>query len=194
MENEYGFLNYFNDIGNIGSKLYSTFANLSNTDISTKISETKDRASSSISDLFKDSKTKQLEEFQKAKEEYKPSEEQQILGEQEDYRAAKPTDIKTGSDYITGQKQEQTLDKKLSDIEKVINKFSDSKPVTGGGGGSSGRDFAFDSRLDKNLNVGSLDLSGEYTNDILSSIRRKPAVNEDRVSLLLQDLKKYNLL
>jgi hypothetical protein len=52
----------------------------------------------------------------------------------------------------------------------------------------------FDSKLDKNLNVGSLDLSGEYTNDILSSIRRKPAVNEDRVSLLLQDLKKYNLL
>ena len=193
MENEYGFLNYFNDIGNIGSKLSSTFANLSNTDISTKISETKDRASSSISDLFKDSKTKQLEEFQKAKEEYKPSEEQQILGEQEDYRAAKPTDIKTGSDYITGQKQEQTLDKKLSDIEKVINKFSDSKPMTGGGG-ISGKDFAFDSRLDKNLNVGSLDLSGEYTNDILSSIRRKPAVNEDRVSLLLQDLKKYNLL
>jgi hypothetical protein len=193
MENEYGFLNYFNDIGNIGSKLSSTFANLSNTDISTKISETKDRASSSISDLFKDSKTKQLEEFQKAKEEYKPSEEQQILGEQEDYRAAKPTDIKSGSDYITGQKQEQTLDKKLSDIEKVINKFSDSKPMTGGGG-SSGKDFAFDSRLDKNLNVGSLDLSGEYTNDILSSIRRKPAVNEDRVSLLLQDLKKYNLL
>ena len=193
MENEYGFLNYFNDIGNIGSKLSSTFANLSNTDISTKISETKDRASSSISDLFKDSKTKQLEEFEKAKEEYKPSEEQQILGEQEDYRAAKPTDIKTGSDYITGQKQEQTLDKKLSDIEKVINKFSDSKPMTGGGG-SSGKDFAFDSRLDKNLNTSSLDLSSEYTNDILSSIRRKPAVNEDRVSLLLQDLKKYNLL
>jgi len=193
MENEYGFLNYFNDIGNIGSKLSSTFANLSNTDISTKISETKDRASSSISDLFKDSKTKQLEEFQKAKEEYKPSEEQQILGEQEDYRAAKPTDIKTGSDYITGQKQEQTLDKKLSDIEKVINKFSDSKPMTGGGGGS-GRDFAFDSKLDKNLNASSLDLSSQYTSDILSSIRRKPAVNEDRVSLLLQDLKKYNLL
>ena len=193
MENEYGFLNYFNDIGNIGSKLSSTFANLSNTDISTKISETKDRASSSISDLFKDSKTKKLEEFQKAKEEYKPSEEQQILGEQEDYRAAKPTDIKTGSDYITGQKQEQTLDKKLSDIEKVINKFSDSKPMTGGGGGS-GRDFAFDSKLDKNLNASSLDLSSQYTSDILSSIRRKPAVNEDRVSLLLQDLKKYNLL
>jgi len=193
MENEYGFLNYFNDIGNIGSNLSNTFANLSNTDISTKISETKDRASSSISDLFKDSKTKKLEEFQKAKEEYKPSEEQQILGEQEDYRAAKPTDIKTGSDYITGQKQEQTLDKKLSDIEKVINKFSDSKPMTGGGGGS-GRDFAFDSKLDKNLNASFLDLSSQYTSDILSSIRRKPAVNEDRVSLLLQDLKKYNLL
>ena len=193
MENEYGFLNYFNDIGNIGSKLSSTFANLSNTDISTKISETKDRASSSISDLFKDSKTKQLEEFEKAKEEYKPSEEQRLLGEREDAPAGKG-EIKTGSDYIIGQKQEQTLDKKLSDIEKVINKFSDSKPMTGGGGGSSGRDFAFDSRLDKNLNVGSLDLSGEYTNDILSSIRRKPAVNEDRVSLLLQDLKKYNLL
>jgi hypothetical protein len=192
MENEYGFLNYFNDIGNIGSKLSSTFANLSNTDISTKISETKDRASSSISDLFKDSKTKQLEEFQKAKEEYKPSEEQRLLGEREDAPAGKG-EIKTGSDYIIGQKQEQTLDKKLSDIEKVINKFSDSKPVTGGGG-SSGRDFAFDSRLDKNLNTSSLDLSSEYTNDILSSIRRKPAVNEDRVSLLLQDLKKYNLL
>jgi hypothetical protein len=192
MENEYGFLNYFNDIGNIGSKLSSTFANLSNTDISTKISETKDRASSSISDLFKDNKTKQLEEFEKAKEEYKPSEEQRLLGEREDAPAGKG-EIKTGSDYIIGQKQEQTLDKKLSDIEKVINKFSDSKPVTGGGV-SSGRDFAFDSRLDKNLNVGSLDLSGEYTNDILSSIRRKPAVNEDRVSLLLQDLKKYNLL
>ena len=192
MENEYGFLNYFNDIGNIGSKLSSTFANLSNTDISTKISETKDRASSSISDLFKDSKTKQLEEFQKAKEEYKPSEEQRLLGEREDAPAGKG-EIKTGSDYIIGQKQEQSLDKKLSDIEKVINKFSDSKPVTGGGG-SSGRDFAFDSRLDKNLNTSSLDLSSEYTNDILSSIRRKPAVNEDRVSLLLQDLKKYNLL
>jgi hypothetical protein len=192
MENEYGFLNYFNDIGNIGSKLSSTFANLSNTDISTKISETKDRASSSISDLFKDSKTKQLEEFEKAKEEYKPSEEQRLLGEREDAPAGKG-EIKTGSDYIIGQKQEQTLDKKLSDIEKVINKFSDSKPSTSGGV-SSGRDFAFDSRLDKNLNVGSLDLSGEYTNDILSSIRRKPAVNEDRVSLLLQDLKKYNLL
>lgn len=193
MENEYGFLNYFNDVRNIGSNLSNAFANLSNTDISTKISETKDRASSSISDLFKDSKTKQLEEFQKAKEEYKPSEEQQILGEQEDYRAAKPIDIKSGSDYITGQKQEQSLDKKLSDIEKVINKFSDSKPLTGGGG-SAGKDFAFDSNLDKNLNVKSLDLSSEYTNDILSSIRRKPAVNEDRVSLLLQDLKKYNLL
>ena len=191
MENEYGFLNYFNDIGNIGSNLSNTFANLSNTDISTKISETKDRASSTISDLFKDSKTKQLEEFQKAKEEYKPSEEQKLLGEREDAPAGKG-EIKTGSDYITGQKQEQTLDKKLSDIEKVINKFSDSKPLAGGG--NSGKDFAFDSNLDKNLNVKSLDLSGEYTNDILSSIRRKPAVNEDRVSLLLQDLKKYNLL
>ena len=185
MENEYGFLNYFNDIGNIGSNLSNTFANLSNTDISTKISETKDRASSSISDLFKDSKTKQLEEFQKAKEEYKPSEEQKLLGEREDAPAGKG-EIKTGSDYITGQKQEQTLDKKLSDIEKVINKFSDSKPLAGGG--NSGKDFAFDSNLDKNLNVKSLDLSGEYTNDILSSIRRNPAVNEDRVSLLLQDL------
>ena len=192
MENENGFLNYFNDIGNIGSNLANTFGNLSNTDISTKISETKDRASSSISDLFKDSKTKQLEEFEKAKEEYKPSEEQRLLGEREDAPAGKG-EIKTGSDYITGQKQEQTLDKKLSDIEKVINKFSDSKPMTGGGG-SSGKDFAFDSRLDKNLNTSSLDLSSEYTNDILSSIRRKPAVNEDRVSLLLQDLKKYNLL
>lgn len=192
MENEYGFLNYFNDIGNIGSNLSNTFANLSNTDISTKISETKDRASSSINDLFKSDKTKQLEEFQKAKEEYKPSEEQRILGEQEDYRASKSTDIRSGSDYITGQKQEQSLDKKLSDIEKVINKFSDSKPVTGGAG--SGRDFAFDSKLDKNLNASSLDLSSQYTSDILSSIRRKPAVNEDRVSLLLQDLKKYNLL
>ena len=192
MENEYGFLNYFNDIGNIGSNLSNTFANLSNTDISTKISETKDRASSTISDLFKDSKTKQLEEFQKAKEEYKPSEEQKLLGEREDAPAGKG-EIKTGSDYITGQKQEQTLDKKLSDIEKVINKFSDSKPMTGGGG-SSGKDFAFDSKLDKNLNTSSLDLSSEYTNDILSSIRRKPAVNEYRVSLLLQDLKKYNLL
>ena len=191
MENEYGFLNYFNDIGNIGSNLSNTFANLSNTDISTKISETKDRASSTISDLFKDSKTKQLEEFQKAKEEYKPSEEQKLLGEREDAPAGKG-EIKTGSDYITGQKQEQTLDKKLSDIEKVINKFSDSKPLAGGG--NSGKDFDFDSNLDKNLNVKSLDLSGEYTNDILSSIRRKPAVNEDRVSLLLQDLKKYNLL
>jgi len=192
MENEYGFLSYFNDIGNIGSTLSNTFANLSNTDIASKVTETKDRASSTLDNLFKDSKTRKLEEFQKAKEEYQPTEEQRILGEQEDYRAAKPTDIRSGSDYITGQKQEQTLDKKLADIEKVINKFADSKPITGGAG--SGKDFAFDSKLDKNLNVGSLDLSNQYTSDILSSIRRKPAVNEDRVSLLLQDLKKYNLL
>ena len=32
MENEYGFLNYFNNIANIGSNLANTFGNLSNTE------------------------------------------------------------------------------------------------------------------------------------------------------------------
>jgi len=192
MENEYGFLNYFNNIANIGSNLANTFGNLSNTDISSKISETKDRASSTISELFKDSKTKKLEEFQKAKDEYKPSEEQKLLGEREDAPAGRG-EIKSGSDYL---KEEKTLDKKLADIEKVINKFTDVGKSTVLSDGSSSKDFAFDPKLDKNLNLnlGTSDLQSEYSTDILSSIQRKPAVNQDRVSLLLDDLKKYNLI
>ena len=188
MENEYGFLNYFNNIANIGSNLANTFGNLSNTDISSKISETKDRASSTISELFKDSKTKKLEEFQKAKDEYKPSEEQKLLGERED-AGAKPSEMITGEEAIKSEskRESDSLDKKLDDINKVIDKFSGDGGVKklGGSGG-------FDASID--INPKPLNLNELFAKDYLTGVISKPSSTTSRVSLLLEDLAKLKLI
>lgn len=131
-----------------------------------------------------------IEDYKKVKEEYEEgrTEEQKLLGERED-AGAKSSELITGEEAIKEQtkKDQDNLDKKLDDINKVIEKFSD-----GGGvkklGGSSG----FDSSID--INPKPYNFNEVLAKDYLAGVIQKPSSTTSRVSLLLEDLAKLKLI
>jgi hypothetical protein len=131
-----------------------------------------------------------IEDYKKVKEDYEKgrSEEQVLLAERED-AGAKSSELITGEEAIKEQskKDEDTLDKKLDDINKVIEKFSDSGGVKklGGSGG-------FDSSVD--INPKSYNFNEVLAKDYLSGVIQKPSSTTSRVSLLLEDLAKLKLI
>ncbi len=147
----------------------------------------------SLGDALKNygkSTDQKIEDYKKVKEEYEEgrTEEQKLLGERED-AGAKSSELITGEEAIKEQakKDQDSLDKKLDDINKVIEKFSEDGGVKklGGSGG-------FDSSID--INPKPYNFNEVLAKDYLSGVIQKPSSTTSRVSLLLEDLAKLKLI
>jgi len=87
---------------------------------------------------------------------------------------------------VKREKKEDTLDKKLANIEKVIGAFSEPAeqvPVPKQDMGSAS----------DNINVKPLDMGSVQAKEVISDYL-KPSVNADRVGLLYENLRKLNLI
>ena len=97
--------------------------------------------------------------------------------------------IQTKTEKEKKEKKEDSLEKKLANIEKVIDKF--------GGGGDvetiPTKDMFAGSSNSNNINVKPLDMSNVQAKEVLSEYL-KPSVNSDRVGLLYENLRKLNLI
>ena len=139
---------------------------------------------------FGKSTDQKIEDYKKVKEEYEEgrTEEQKLLGERED-AGAKPSEMITGEEAIKSEskRESDSLDKKLDDINKVIDKFSGDGGVKklGGSGG-------FDASID--INPKPLNLNELFAKDYLTGVISKPSSTTSRVSLLLEDLAKLKLI
>lgn len=139
---------------------------------------------------FGKSTDEKIEDYKKVKEEYEEgrTEEQKLLGERED-AGAKPSEMITGEEAIRSEskRESDSLDKKLDDINKVIDKFSGDGGVKklGGSGG-------FDASID--INPKPLNLNELFAKDYLTGVISKPSSTTSRVSLLLEDLAKLKLI
>ena len=139
---------------------------------------------------FGKSTDEKIEDYKKVKEEYEEgrTEEQKLLGERED-AGAKPSEMITGEEAIKSEskRESDSLDKKLDDINKVIDKFSGDGGVKklGGSGG-------FDASID--INPKPLNLNELFAKDYLTGVISKPSSTTSRVSLLLEDLAKLKLI
>jgi hypothetical protein len=130
-------------------------------------------------------KLEELLDFQTAKEEYKPTEEQKTASTLEDYGTQPAEEILVQEEKEQVKEKKETLDEKLANIEKVIDKFTTQTPL----GTGAKLDM---SSLD--INVPALDLSKTYQKDYIEQILQKSSSQMDRVSLLYQNLKKQGLI
>jgi len=139
---------------------------------------------------FGKSTDEKIEDYKKVKEEYEKglSDEEKILAEREDSLITKPVDTE---EEIKKQakEEEDDLDKRLKDISKVIDKFSSD---TGGGIKKLG-----EGRLDISsdpLNSKPIDFTNTIGKSYLSSVIEKPSSEKDRITLLYEQLRKFNLV
>mgnify|MGYP003654758127 FL=1 len=87
---------------------------------------------------------------------------------------------------VKREKKEDSLDKKLANIEKVIGAFSEAPeqvPVPKQDMGSAS----------DNINVKPLDMGSVQAKEVINDYL-KPSVNADRVGLLYENLRKLNLI
>ena len=154
--------------------------------------DTLKEAGSALKDLFskEDSQEKkQLEEFEKAKEEYKPTEEQKAIGEIEDI-GTKSVDEILKKEKEEKKASEAELEKKLSNIEKVLDKFSGD--VTVSKATPLPEDTASVLNL-KPLDMGSL-IAKEYLSNVTSKMTGQTSSDQDRIALLYDNLRKLNVI
>lgn len=154
--------------------------------------DTLKEAGSALKDLFskEDSQEKkQLEEFEKAKEEYKPTEEQKAIGEIEDI-GTKSVDEILKTEKEEKKASEAELEKKLSNIEKVLDKFSGG--VTVSKGTPLPEDTASVLNL-KPLDMGAL-IAKEYLSNVTSKMTGQTSSDQDRIALLYDNLRKLNVI
>ena len=96
--------------------------------------------------------------------------------------------IQTKTEKEKSETKEDSLEKKLKNIEKVIDTFS-------GGGTSvinSGRMPSSD--ITSNINQKPLDMGNVQAKSAQQEYLKPNTVPEDRIALLYEDLKKYNLI
>lgn len=154
--------------------------------------DTLKEAGSALKDLFskEDSQEKkQLEEFEKAKEEYKPTEEQKAIGEIEDI-GTKSVDEVLKTEKEEKKASEAELEKKLSNIEKVLDKFSGD--VTVSKATPLPEDTASVLNL-KPLDMGAL-IAKEYLSNVTSKMTGQTSSDQDRIALLYDNLRKLNVI
>ena len=154
--------------------------------------DTLKEAGSALKDLFskEDSQEKkQLEEFEKAKEEYKPTEEQKAIGEIEDI-GTKSVDEILKKEKEEKKASEAELEKKLSNIEKVLDKFSGD--VTVSRATPLPEDTASVLNL-KPIDMGSL-IAKEYLSNVTSKMTGQTSSDQDRIALLYDNLRKLNVI
>jgi len=84
------------------------------------------------------------------------------------------------------EKPEDSLEKKLKSIEKVIDTFS-------GGEQLQVPKNPLDSKSSDNINVKPLDMGSVQAKELITEYL-KPSVNSDRVGLLYENLRKLNLI
>ena len=154
----------------------------------------------SIGEAFKNFKSEDTEkeedttlqkylDFQEAKEEFQPTEEQKAVMSMEDI----PGQTKTGKEILIEEakqeKKEDELDKKISDIQKVLKTFSED--TEGEVLNTPKMDTSSDA--DK-FNVKPLDLGAIRQKSYLEGLITQPSSQTDRVSLLYNELKKQGLI
>lgn len=129
-------------------------------------------------------------DFQKAKEEFKPTEEQKSVMTIEDY----PGQTKTGEEVLIEQskqeKEEDQLDKKIKDIQKVLTSFGEKaedvttiKPEV----------IIDDVAKSSTLNLKPLDLGSISQKQYLQSLLPTSTSQINRVDVLLKQLKSLGL-
>jgi len=137
--------------------------------------------------------TEKLIEFQKAKEEYQPTEEQIALSTIEDYRAGQDKPIERGQDILVQEskeeKKEDELDKKIKNIQKVLKEFGEEQAPTVIKQADA---LSIADQADK-LNVQPLDMGITRQKELLAQLPRIGS-EKDRIELLYQDLMKRNLI
>ena len=154
----------------------------------------------SIGEAFKNFKSEDTEkeedttlqkylDFQEAKEEFQPTEEQKAVMSMEDY----PGQTKTGKEILIEEakqeKKEDELDKKISDIQKVLKTFSGDEEVEV----LNPPKMDTSSDADK-LNVKPLDLGAIRQKSYLQELITQPSSQKDRITLLYESLRKQNLI
>ena len=107
--------------------------------------------------------------------------------------ANKDSDEKIDLEVNTTEKDEEkkgedTLEKKLKNIEKVIDTFSGS-----GGEQLSVPKNPLDIKASDNINVKPVDMGSVQAKELITEYL-KPSVNSDRVGLLYENLRKLNLI
>ena len=88
---------------------------------------------------------------------------------------------------IQREKKEDNLEKKLKNIEKVIDTF---------GGGQEQipvKNESLEGSKTDNINLKAIDTGNMMAKEIINDYL-KPSVNADRVGLLYENLRKYNLI
>ena len=138
---------------------------------------------------FGKSTDQKIEDYKKVKEEYEKglTDEEKILAERDDSLITKPVDT---DEEIKKQAIEEgdELDKRLKDISKVIDKFSDDGGIKKLG----------ESRLDVSstdpLNPKPIDFTNTIGKSYLSGVIEKPSSEKDRITLLYEQLRKFNLV
>ena len=93
-----------------------------------------------------------------------------------------------GKEEVEDKKnKEQSLEKKLANIEKVIDKFSGGTTTL-----PSSKDLVNSSS--GNINIKPLDMGQVQAKAAQAEYLKPSTVPEDRIALLYEDLKKYNLI
>ena len=138
---------------------------------------------------FGKSTDEKIEDYKKVKEDYEKglSDEEKILAEREDSLITKS--VNTDEEIKKQAKEEgDDLDKRLKDISKVIDKFSDDGGIKKLG----------ESRLDVSstdpLNPKPIDFTNTIGKSYLSGVIEKPSSEKDRITLLYEQLRKFNLV
>ena len=135
------------------------------------------------------SSIKKLDDFNQAQDIFSDtqSEESKAMESVDDTGATESTkDVLIKEEKEKLEKKEDSLDKKLANIEKVIGTFSEapeqiSEPKQDMGSASD------------NINVKALDMGSVQAKEVINDYL-KPSVNADRVGLLYENLKKLNLI
>tara|TARA_R100000664_G_scaffold11612_1_gene18844 strand:- start:922 stop:1389 length:468 start_codon:yes stop_codon:yes gene_type:complete len=127
-----------------------------------------------------------LLKFQEAEEEYKPTEEQIKLGQTDDTGetvSAQETIIREAKE----KDKKDDLDDKIARIQKVIKNFEDDSQPT-----------VIKTKMDtspiNDINLKAMDMGSLKQKEYLQSLIAQPSSQRDRVKLLYDELKRFNLI
>jgi len=139
---------------------------------------------------FGKSTDEKIEEYKKVKEEYEKglSDEEKILAQRDDSLITKSINVEEEIEK-QAKKEEDDLDKRLRDISKVIDKFSSDSGSNVKKLGEGRLDLSLDS-----LNPKPIDFTNTIGKSYLSSVIEKPSSEKDRIELLYEQLRKFNLV
>lgn len=128
-----------------------------------------------------------LLKFQQAEEEYKPTEEQTKLGETEDIPGQTVSAQETIIQEAKEKDKKDDLNDKINRIRQVISSFEEDQQPT-----------VIKNKMDTtpvtDINLKPMDMGSLKQKEYLQSLIAQPSSQRDRVSLLYDELKKFNLI